>query len=152
MRPEGVIKVDELLATLAFVTIVALWVFLASSVRRFECGYQFDGEFQGNLYECVITGFYSETSDLCWIGANRSHLLLLSHPKGAGSWLGFPIQHQGLDKNLSISWREISFRPRKLFFSNSVWFELQTSKTGFSVPREVAEKVLADAGRELPRR
>jgi len=143
---------EGLLAILAIVALCVLWARLASSALAFEGDYRFEGEFPGKLHECVFNPSYGEAGYLCWIGANGSHLFLLNHADGKGSRFGLPFEQRGFDKNLSIPWRAISLRPRRFFLKDCVWFELPAIRVGFYLPRDVAEKVLADAGRQSPRR
>src|ERR1700733_10187714 len=57
---------------------VALVLWNAGIVRRFQNDYRYDGEFLGQRYECILTFANSEYGTRCSLGADESALYLLA--------------------------------------------------------------------------
>jgi hypothetical protein len=120
---------------LAFVAGLMLWTVI--TVRQFERSYRHDGSFTGRRYDCRLQWAYAEGSTQCTLGADRSALYLF---RSRNPW--------GVTKcDLRVPWTDLEWRPRKILFTNVMWFYVRSKRMHFHVPRDIGESLLADAGR-----
>jgi hypothetical protein len=114
--------------------------------------YRFDGAFGGERYECTIKGLDGPGKGaliIVFIGADQSALFLLRHAQGKVNWLNLGTSSGGFRKNIRIPWTDLVWRSRHFLGAEWVWFEIPRWKTGFSVPKDVAARLLADGGQAL---
>lgn len=112
----------------------------------FDSSYRYDGEFLGKRYECSLRFANQERDALCFVGANGSGLYLLSHP-GRRAWWSY---RGAFKKNFQIPWSDLNCRAGKIFFQDCMWFDVPSRRIHFYVPKEIGDKLLTDAGREIP--
>jgi hypothetical protein len=133
-----------------FVIAVALVLWNAGVVRRFQSDYRYDGEFQGQRYECSLQFANSEHGIRCSLGADGSALYLLAVPKRTVSWWKNRAAHSFFRANLRIPWSDVEWREKRIMLKDSIWFEIAAKRIYFYVPRDVGDKLLVDAGRKIP--
>lgn len=141
--------------TLAFVAAVALVVWNFVRFQRVQREYRFDGEFSGNRYECALGTTDSEGPLKCSIGATPSSLYLMATPgaerqRSMLSWRHSRDFHTVYKCDLQIPLYDLEWREGKMFFKDVIWFENNAKRFYVYVPKEIGEKLLADAGRALP--
>ena len=117
--------------------------------RSFLGDYQYPGVFQGHQYECRVGGLDQESRVLCMIGADESGLYLLPHPKKIRWYLGDSRGNKIFKKSLRIPWQDIACRYARVLFEDCIRFDLAPRKTYLYVPKDMGEKLLADAGRKI---
>ena len=131
---------------LAAAALLMFWNF--SNQRRFERDYAFHGSFQGARYECLVGGFNSEDRVLCMAGADRSGIYFLPHPKPPRRF--WNSRRPVFKKSLLIPWVDLTYSSKKVLFKDCIWFDLSPRKIWLYVPKEIGEKLLTDAHREIP--
>lgn len=135
------------LAVAAMVLLVA-WNFVR--VYRFQADYNFDGFFQGTRYECRIGGLDEDGGTLGFIGADEFGLYLLPHPQTDRRWWAYPRGFRIFKKSLYIPWTDIRCRSGRVLLKDCIWFDLAPRRVYLYVPKDVGEKVLTDARRQIP--
>jgi len=138
----------EMLLAIILVAAVLLVLWSVRNQRSFEGDYLYQGSFQGNRYECIVGGLYSEDRMLCMTGADRSGIYFLPHPKPQRLF-----QNSGravFRKSLFIPWQDMTYCSKKVLFRDCLWFDLSPRKIWIYVPREIGEKLLTDGHREVP--
>jgi hypothetical protein len=130
---------------IAVVTLVA-WNFFR--FYTFYRDYRFDGSFQGQSRECMIGGLNLEARTLCMIGADKTGLYLLSHPKPRRIFWGYG--YAVFKKRLFIPWEDISCRSGNSLLKKCIWFDLAPRRMYLDVPKDIGEQLLEDAGRKIP--
>lgn len=139
-----------MLVAIVVVLVVVLMGWNFARMYNFETDYRFSGYFQGNRYECVLGGLSQEHDTLCFIGADEQGLYLLPHPKPARTWWNYQRRRQILKKSLLIPWRDISCRSGRVLLKDCIWFDLAPRKIYLYVPKDIGEKLLADARVMVP--
>jgi hypothetical protein len=129
---------------------VALTFWNAVNWYSFQSGYRYHGEFQGKRYECSLRFANSECDTPCFVGADEGALYLLSHPNRKGWWWRYGAV--GFKKNLQIPWSDLDYQAGKMFFKDSIRFQIASSRTYFFVPRDIGDKLFVDAQRSIPAR
>lgn len=129
---------------------VALVLWNAGIVRRFNNDYRYAAEFQGQSNECIVRFANSEYGTRCLLGADASALYLLAVPKRKVSWWKNRAAHSFFRANLRIPWSDLDWREKTIMFKDCIWFEIPAKKIYFYVPRDVGDKLLVDAGRKIP--
>lgn len=119
-------------------------------LHRFERDYRFPGLFGGRHYECRIGGLRSENRVLCFIGSDMSGIYLLPHPKPNRRFLGCQIGEDVFKDSILIPWTDIHCRSGRGFFKHNIRFEIPPRKIFLYVSRDIGEKLLTDAGRNVP--
>ncbi len=137
-----------MLPTLFFIAAALLVLWNVRNYNGFERAYAYQGSFPGERYECLVGGLYSEDRVLCMAGADRAGIYFLPHPKPQRLFQnsGYPI----FKKSFFIPWQDMNYCSKKVLFKDCIWFDLSPRKIWIYVPREVGEKLLADAHREIP--
>jgi hypothetical protein len=133
---------------LVFVAAGLLVLWNARNQNSFARDYAYQGSFAGTRYECIVGGLYSDDRVLCMAGADRAGIYFLPHPKRQRLFRnsGYSI----FKKSLLIPWQDMSYCSKKVLFKDCIWFDLSPRKIWIYVPREVGEKLLTDAHREIP--
>jgi hypothetical protein len=128
---------------------IALVLWNAGVVRRFQSDYRYDGEFHGQRYECILTFANSEYGTRCSLGADESALYLLAVPKRKVSWWKNRAAHSFFRANLQIPWSDLDWREKRIVFKDCIWFEIPAKRIYFYVARDVGDKLLIEAGRKI---
>jgi hypothetical protein len=134
---------------------VLLMVWNVAKIRSFQRDYGYEGEFPGAPYECDLRSADSEFPMQCRIGATDSALYIMANPNAQRprTWWGWGKygSFRSLFKSdLRIPWSEVQCRAGTMFLKKVIWFENRSRKFYVYVPRDVGEKLLTDAGREIP--
>ena len=145
----------NLIVAVGCVLAVSLVLWNIARVRRFQRDYQYDGEIPCVRYECDLRDSAAESPMRCLIGATESALYLASpedqrRRKWWQSWGDYRAFHRYYKANLRIPWTDLEFRATTVLFKEVIWFENRSKRFYIYVPRAIGEKVLADAGREIP--
>jgi hypothetical protein len=130
-----------------------LVVWRAAKIRGFQREFQFEGEFPGQPYECQLRSTDAESPVQCRIGATDTFLYLMP-PQGQTRKRWWAVTYgdfQGFSKtSLRIPWSDLQWRAGRMFFKEVIWFENRPRQFYVYVPRAIGEKVLIDAGRDIP--
>jgi len=137
-----------ILPILFAIAAVLLVLWNVRNQNSFERDYAFHGSFQGTRYECLVGGLATDHRMLCMAGADRSGIYFLPHPKRQSF---FQSSHRGIfKKSLFIPWQDMSYSSKRVLLTDCIWFDLSPRKVWIYVPKEVGEKLLTDAHREIP--
>jgi hypothetical protein len=128
---------------------VALVLWNAGIVRRFQNDYRYDGDFQGQRYECIVQFANSDYGSRCSMGADAAALYLLAVPKRKVSWWKNRTAHSFFRANLRIPWSDLDWREKRIVLKDCIWFEIPAKRIYFYVARDVGDKLLIDAGRKI---
>jgi hypothetical protein len=139
-----------MLVSIAIAAIVLLIAWNFVRLYRFQTDYKFDGLFQGVRYECKLGGLGDEHRTLCLIGADEFGLYLLPHPNPPRHWWAYPSGYRIFKKSLYIPWTDIRCRYGRVLLKDCIWFDLKPRRVYLYVPKDVGEKVLVDARRQVP--
>jgi hypothetical protein len=122
-------------------------------LRRFQSDYRYIGEFHGQRYECVLRFANMESGIWCFLGADASALYLLTasnrkRPWWSSSYTG--VSNKIFKTDLRIPWTDLGWKEKRILLKDCVWFEIPAKKIYFTVPRDVGDQLLVDAGRKIP--
>jgi hypothetical protein len=145
MTPIIIIAVCVMAAALIFWNVGVM--------RRFSSDYRYDGGFQGQRYECVLRFANMDHGMWCFLGADASALYLLTasnrkRPWWSSSYTG--ISNQIFKTDLRIPWTDVTWQEKRILLKNCIWFEIPEKKIYFTVPKDVGDKLLVEAGRKIP--
>jgi hypothetical protein len=129
---------------------IALVLWNVGIVWRFQNDYRYDGEFQGQRYECIVQFANSEYGTRCSLGADEWALYLLAVPKRKVPWWKNRTARSFFRANLRIPWSDLDWREKRIVLKNCIWFEIPPKRIYFYGPRDVGDKLLVDAGRKIP--
>ena len=133
--------------------VVSLYVWNIRRLLGFERDYKYDGNFAGKRYECTVGGLSEGHGTLCFMGADAGGLYLLPHPKPARSLWSYLLQYRRYEvfrRTLLIPWTDLGYRSGRVLLKDCIWFDLSPRKVYFYVAKDIGEKLLNDAGREMP--
>ena len=152
--PPTVHHIPASIALLLGALAVLLTLWNAARIRSFQRDYGYQGGFPGKPYECDLRSADSEWPVRCFVGATDSALYLIADPQppprpwwGWGKYGSFRTVFK---TDLRIPWTSLQCRAGRMFLKEVIWFENRPRKFFVYVPREIGERVLRDAGRQIP--
>ena len=152
--PPTVHRIPPSIAFLLGGLAVLLTLWNAARISSFQRDYGYQGGFPGTPYECDLRSADSEWPVRCFLGATDAALYLMADPQALKrSWWGWEKYgsfRNVFKTNLRIPWTSLQCRAGSMFFKEVIWFENRPRRFYIYVPRAIGEKLLIDAGRQIP--
>ncbi len=138
------------IAIAVFVLAAALILWNVGVMRRFKSEYRFEGQFQGQRYECVLR-FANFDHDICAsLGADSSALYLLIASKRKRSWFSYRRNAYEIFKtDLRIPWTDLAWQEKRILLKDCIWFEISAKKIYFFIASDIGNKLLIDAQQRI---